>query len=170
MAQRKSSYCVVVLVLILHDHAVCSLLDQPCTLADCKNPARHDQCRKPCGPGYRPGCSYCTSDPDKHQCSTRCKLPGPGPGPSNDPCEHWYNSNRGLIAAPTSRAVRDSWWQQVLQMRKDCQMRSNRSIYDVKELEWTATNYVQVNLSGNMFRSMTVFGALGPDLQCPWTC
>ena len=116
----------------------------PCTLADCKDPARHDQCRKPCGPGFRPGCTYCTSDPTPRQCSHRCSWgPQPHPGPDGDPCGKWYASNRGLIAAPASRAARPSWWAHVLQMRADCQRNSDRSIYNNSELQWTATNYVQ---------------------------
>lgn len=154
-----------------------------CTLADCKDPAKHDQCRRQCGAGYRPNCTYCTADPAPHQCSDRCRIaPSPGDGscpcpvhqgrtycpldktpgqcdkashppckpggtcrapPGTDACTKWYSSNRGLIKAPASRDGRDSWWAHVLAMRADCQRDSDRSIYNVTELHWTATNYVQ---------------------------
>jgi hypothetical protein len=119
----------------------------PCTLADCKDPKYHDQCRLPCGAGYRPNCTYCSADPDKHQCSARCSL---GPRPlAGDPCLHWYTENRGLILPPSNRtaAARGSWWAHVLEMRADCQRNSDRSIYDVPQLQWTAFNYVQPQVS-----------------------
>ena len=39
--------------------------------------------------------------------------------------------------------ARAEWWKHVLMMRQACQANSNRSIFDVEELKWTATNYVQ---------------------------
>ena len=39
--------------------------------------------------------------------------------------------------------ARAEWWKHVLLMRQACQANSNRSIFDVEELKWTATNYVQ---------------------------